>query len=320
MFAALLPVALMCSCSSAPAPARAAPTPTALPAPPALPVPQPVSSFTGLPTDVTAPVLCVKIDNALPARPQTGIELADLVYVEPVEGGLSRLLAVFQSRLPPVVGPVRSVRLSDLELLADFGRPALAFSGSADVLRPLIEQAPVLDASADARPGAYRREPGRPIPHNLYADSARVREGGAPAGDIGFRFGPPPAGGNPVPDTVVRYPATEIGVRWVPAEARWVITMDGAALTARSGVRPGAATVVLQRVVVQLTNIRDATGAPSPFAATVGTGDAVVLRDGMAFAGTWSRPAPDAGTTFALPDGSPLLFAPGPVWVILVPA
>jgi hypothetical protein len=78
--------------------------------------------------------------------------------------------------------------------------------------------------------------------------------------------------------------------------------------------------VVLQRVSVRDTSIRDASGAPSPFAATVGAGDAVVLRDGLAFTGNWSRPSPDAITTFTLPDGSPLTFAPGPVWVVLVPA
>ena len=96
--------------------------------------------------------------------------------------------------------------------------------------------------------------------------------------------------------------------------------MDGAPFTTAAGERPGAATVVLQRVAVHDTNIRDAAGAPSPFAATVGQGDAVVLRDGLSFAGHWSRPAPNQGTTFTLPGGAPLPFAPGPVWVVLVPA
>ena len=317
-------VVLSCATSAAPAaPASAPPGPPRQlvppPAPP-LPPPVPVSSFTGLPTDPAAPMLGVKIDNVPQARPQSGLEMADLVYVEPVEGGLSRLLVVFQSQLPPVVGPIRSIRHSDLELLAGFGRPALAFSGEAPALRPLIEQAPVLDVSVRNRPTAYHRDGHRPAPHDLYGDPHQLREGAAPPRDIGFRFGPPPPGGEPVADTVVRYMATEIGLQWVPAEARWLITMDGAPLVAASGARPGAATVVLQRVALHDTGIRDAAGAPSPLAVTVGTGDAVVLRDGLAFAGHWSRPTPDQGTTFALPDGVPLLFAPGPVWVILVPA
>jgi DUF3048 family protein len=324
LFAALL--SYSGSAPPPPPPAGAPPTspspssPPPSPPPNPLPEPPPVSPFTGLATDLGAPVLGVKIDNAAKARPQTGLALADLVYVEPVEGGLSRLLAVYQSRFPPVVGPVRSTRLTDLQLLANFGRPALAFSGDAAEVGALLAHAPVLDVSAEKQPRSYRRDRKRPMPHNLYGDTNLLRRGGAPPRDIGFRFGPPPPGGRPVSETNVRYRATDIGVQWVPAEARWVISMDGAPLTSATGPRPGAATVVLQRVAVRDTPIRDASGAPSPFAATVGVGDAVVLRDGLAFNGSWSRPAPDAITTFALPDGSPLTFAPGPVWVVLVPA
>ncbi|MGH3844810.1 MAG: DUF3048 domain-containing protein [Pseudonocardiaceae bacterium] len=283
------------------------------------PSPPPVSPFTGLPTDLGAPVLGVKIDNAAVARPQRGLEQADLVYVEPVEGGLSRLLAIFQSQVPPLVGPVRSTRASDVELLANFGRPALAFSGAAASVGALVASAPVLDVSALVRPGDYHRDRRRQIPHNLYGDANLLRQGGAAPRDIGFRFGPAPSGGRPVQTTGVSYPATSIGVEWLPAEARWVISMDDAPLTSASGPRPGAATVVLQRVAIRDAGVRDAAGSPSPFAATVGSGDAVVLRDGLAFSGTWSRPTPEALTTFTLQDGSPLVFAPGPVWVVLVP-
>ncbi|MGH3771453.1 MAG: DUF3048 domain-containing protein [Pseudonocardiaceae bacterium] len=297
-------------------PLAPSPTPPSLPPP----TPPPLSPFTGLPTDLGEPVLCVKIDNAVEARPQSGLELADLVYVELVEGGLSRLLAVYQSRVPSVVGPVRSTRVSDVQLLANFGRPALAFSGAAPVVGALVSRAPVLDVSALARPGDYYRDRRRPMPPNLYGDAKALRQGGLPPRDIGVRVGPPPPGGRPVPGTEVRYPATTIEVQWVPAEAQWVISMDGAPLTSASGPRPRAATVVLQRVPVRDTSVRDAAGSPSPFAATVGAGDAVVLRDGLAFTGHWSRPAPDAITTFTLPDGSPLAFAPGSIWVVLVPA
>ncbi len=290
------------------------------PVPNSPPSPPPVSPLTGLPTDLGAPVLGVKIDNARSARPHSGLELADVVYVEPVEGGISRLLAVYQSRLPSVVGPVRSTRLTDLQLLANFGRPALAFSGAARDISALVAQAPVLDVSELKRPGDYRRDRRKRMPHNLYGNANLLRQGGAPPRDIGFRFGPTPPGGRLLPETEVRYRAATIGMQWVPAETRWVISMDGKALTSASGPRPGAATVVLQRVPVRDTAIRDASGAPSPFAATVGAGEAVMLRDGLAFTGRWSRPTPEAITTFTLPDGSPLLFAPGSVWVVLVPA
>ncbi|MGH3826753.1 MAG: DUF3048 domain-containing protein, partial [Pseudonocardiaceae bacterium] len=204
--------------SSSTPPSSTQPSST-LPSPPeptlTQPSPPPVSPFTGLPTDLGAPVLCVKIDNAAPARPQSGLAQADLVYVEPVEGGLSRLLAVYQSQDPSAVGPVRSARASDAQLLANFGRPALAFSGAAPAVGALVARAPVLDVSALARPGDYYRDQRRPMPHNLYGDPNLLRRGGAPPRDIGFRFGPTPPGGRPAPGTEVRYPAAAIGVQWV---------------------------------------------------------------------------------------------------------
>jgi hypothetical protein len=73
----------------------------------------------------------VKIDDTATARPQLGISSADIVYVEQVEGGLTRLLAVFGSTLPAQVGPLRSVRASDTQILAQYGPVGLAFSGGA---------------------------------------------------------------------------------------------------------------------------------------------------------------------------------------------
>lgn len=294
-----------------------APLPTADPGP--VP-PPPVSPFTGLPTDLAAPVLAVKLDNDVRARPQAGLTQADLVYVEPVEGGISRLLAVYQSQVPPRVGPVRSVRETDLQLLAKFGAPALAFSGEAPELRSLVQAAPVVDVSATERPWAYSRDRGRPRPHNLYADTAPLLPGAAPPRDIGFRFGPVPSGGRPLARISVHYALTDIEVEWVPAESRWGFVFDGAPLTAAEGGRPGAATVVLQRVVLRETAVRDASGTSSPFADTVGQGEALLLRDGLAFDARWSRPTPPDPTTFTGLGGEPLTFAPGPVWVLLVPA
>lgn len=302
---------LLAGCTAAPPPSAPASSPP--PAPPS------VSPFTGLPTDLAAPVFIVKIDNVGAARPQTGLMAADLVYVEPVEGGASRLAAVYQSQVPPVIGPVRSVRRTDLQLVANFGRPALAFSGQAPQLRPLIDQSGAVDVSASSRPDAYSRQGPHAAPHNLYANARQLAPAGAPPVDVGFEFGPTPEGGRPVEATSVSYPSTRIGIEWAPAQRRWVLGMDGAPLTAAEGGHPGAATVVLQRVEARPTDIADATGTASSFALTVGGGEVVVLRDGHAFQGTWSRPAPHTPTTFSRPDGSPLPFAPGPVWVVLVP-
>lgn len=89
-----------------------------------------------------ADVLAVKIDNVAAARPPTGLEKADIVYVEQVEAGLSRILAAYSSDVPSVIGPVRSARETDLELLRQFDEPTLAYSGAQSALRPSIEAAP----------------------------------------------------------------------------------------------------------------------------------------------------------------------------------
>ncbi len=122
-----------------------------------------VSPFTGEPVRALGPVLAVKIDNIVLARPQTGLTKADIVYVIPVEGRLSRFLAVFSSHFPPVIGPVRSARADDLELLRQFGTPAFAFSGAQPQLLPVIEHARIVDLY-DSRVGGYYRGPNRVAP------------------------------------------------------------------------------------------------------------------------------------------------------------
>ncbi|MEU1165488.1 DUF3048 domain-containing protein [Streptomyces sp. NPDC005921] len=138
-------------------------------------------------------VLAVKIDNVSAARPQTGLDSADVVYAEQVEGGLSRLMAVYATKLPKVVGPVRSARESDLELLRQFDHPTLAFSGAQRRLLPLIDKAPLLPETPGRKSAAFYRGTDHPAPHNLYL---RPAEGGSDhldreAVDVSVRFAAP---------------------------------------------------------------------------------------------------------------------------------
>lgn len=309
--AALLAVYVLIAVGCAAGPSRA---PEGLPA---------ESPFTGLPGGTGRPVLAVKIDNAVPARPPTGVAEADLVYLEPVEGGVTRLLAIYSSRLPRTLGPVRSVRESDLTLLRQFGRPALIFSGEAPELLPALRQAPLVPLSPAEVGQAFVRDPRRPAPFNLYARTgpllAAAGRAGVPA-DIGFRFGPAPPGGAAVPEQVVRFERATFTAQWSPPESRWLVSMDDAPLRSVDGNRLGATTVVVQFVPIRPSTIRDTSGAVSPYVETLGGGTALVLRDGLAYDARWSRPTPSSGTTFTTPDGAALPFARGPVWVVLAPA
>ncbi|MFD9035166.1 DUF3048 domain-containing protein [Streptomyces sp. NPDC059567] len=300
------------------------PTPTPPPTPaPTTPVPtqETRSPFTGLPAR-PAPVLAVKIDNVPPARPHTGLGAADLVYVEQVEGGQTRLLAVYSSDLPERIGPVRSARESDIELLRQFGRPALAYSGSQAALKPLLRAAPLYPLPPEDAPGAYLRGGGRPAPHNLYVLPGRALAA-APkaedAKDIGFRFGPAPAGGEQVNERTVRFPASRYTFTWNAAEKSWRVSMDGSPARTTDEGPVTATTVVVQHVTIRSSRFHDVLGSVSPYTETVGSGTAVVLRDGKAHDARWSRPAAEKGTSFTTPDGAPLNFAPGRTWIVLAP-
>ncbi|MFH8607192.1 DUF3048 domain-containing protein [Streptomyces sp. NPDC018029] len=268
-------------------------------------------------------VLAVKVDNVRPARPQTGLDAADVVYVEQVEAGLTRLMAVYASRLPPAVGPVRSARETDLELLRQFDRPVLAYSGAQSKLQPLIAGAPVRALSPGKAPdGAYYRGGAKPAPHNLFVRPKALKaDPRADAlADAGFRFGPRPRGGTPQTRRTVAFPAARFTFDWVEYEGRWRVAMDGERARTSDGKELSPSTVVVQYVKVRPSRFHDRSGSVSPFTETVGEGSASVLRDGRAYEARWKRPTAGAGTEFTTAEGERLPFAKGQVWVVYAKA
>ncbi|MEU9066751.1 DUF3048 domain-containing protein [Streptomyces sp. NPDC048109] len=278
--------------------------------------PRPERSHSAAPA--SGPVLAVKVDNVRAARPQTGLEDADVVYAEPVEAGLSRLMAIYATKLPESVGPVRSARESDLELLGQFDQPVLAFSGAQSKLLPLIDKAPLRAEPADEDSAAYVRDPNRQAPHNLYLrpDELLRKPSGAAALTTGFTYGKAPAGGRTESSHTVRYPSASFTFTWSDSRDRWLVAMDGSPARTTDGGRLAPATVVVQHVTVRESAFRDFRGSNSPYVESVGSGHAEVLRDGRAYEATWKRGAAEDGTTFTTEDGKPLNFAEGQVWVV----
>ncbi|CAL9387188.1 DUF3048 domain-containing protein [Streptomyces sp. enrichment culture] len=278
--------------------------------------PRPERSHSAAPA--SGPVLAVKVDNVRAARPQTGLEDADVVYAEPVEAGLSRLMAIYATKLPESVGPVRSARESDLELLGQFDQPVLAFSGAQSKLLPLIDKAPLRAEPADEDSAAYARDPNRQAPHNLYLrpDELLRKPSGAAALTTGFTYGKAPAGGHAESSHTVRYPSASFTFTWSDSRDRWLVAMDGSPARTTDGGRLAPATVVVQHVTVRESAFRDFRGSNSPYVESVGSGQAEVLRDGRAYDATWKRGAAEDGTTFTTEDGKPLHFAEGQVWVV----
>jgi hypothetical protein len=285
-----------------------------------------VNPLTGLPGAPAGPVVGVKVDNTAAARPQWGLNQADVVYVEQVEGGLTRLVAVYASHRPARVGPVRSVRGSDLELLAQYGPMALAFSGGAANELASFRASALVDASLGAHPDAYARVGARPAPYNLAVDVGRLsRQVAKAAGvrDVGFRWAgtePLPAGAAPVSRFTAVVGSTPVSFRWDAAARSWQQTVAGSVVRGADGEPVSTSDVLVQfcRVTADYRDI-DQAGSPAAYTHSVGTGKAVLFRDGRRIDGSWQRPRPGDPTRFQATSGGDLLLRPGNVWVILAP-
>ncbi|WP_395297534.1 DUF3048 domain-containing protein [Kitasatospora hibisci] len=296
-------------------------------APPAVPHPAPggMSPLTGL-AGGAGRIVAVKIDNAPAARPQTGVNAADVVYAIEVEGGLSRFLAVYDSdHLPPGdrIGPVRSARETDLPLLQQYGRVDFAYSGAQSALLPVLARADLFTCSPEQDDSFFRGQWNVP-PFNEYVVPSGILDhfpDAATARDVGFRFGDAPAGGVPTGSFTARMPAASFTFTWSAAQGRYLVAADGRPAMTTDAGQMGAPTIVVQKVA-ETTSPRglvDSFGHLVPFAPTVGSGEAVVLRDGAAYRGSWSRPDPAGGTEFSY-AGQPMPFHPGQVWIVLEPA
>ena len=276
-------------------------------------------------TGSNGPVLVVKIDDTNEAHPQIGLEDADVVYIEQVEGGLTRLAAVFSSIIPTRVGPVRSARISDIDILRQYGHVAFAYSGAQRKLLPVIAAAYLQNLGAQAQsPTIYTRDTTRFAPVNmvLRADllMAKTVESNYQidsAHSVGWSFGEKPAGGKPISDVSLRWPAARYQATWSPSEKRWLLSHNGTLNMSDSGKVLGPSTLVIQMVSITPSEYHDKVGGVTPYSQTVGSGRGCILRDGTMFEATWSRSSAEVGTTWSSADGSEIKFAPGQVWVAL---
>lgn len=270
-------------------------------------------------------ILVVKIDDTTAARPQIGIDRADVVYIEQVEGGLTRLAAVFSSEIPTHIGPIRSARISDIEILAQYGRVVFAYSGAQSKLLPVIAAANLNDYGAQRQsPTIYTRDESRTSPTDmvLRADLLleKVRSDGreiAQSRSVGWSFGDAPKGGTAITGAKISWPATSYDLKWSAEEERWMISNNGVANLSASGLQHGPTTFLIQIVEILPSEYGDKFGGVTPYSKTVGSGTGYLLRDGKYFPATWSRPDELSGTTWTALDGSELPFARGQVWIAL---
>jgi hypothetical protein len=305
------------------APSAAAPTSSPSPAATGLGLASDVDPLTGERPRPTSPVVVVKVDNAGTARKyQRGLGRAAIVYQELVESGETRFAAVFSQPSTGEVGPVRSVRETDIELLRQYGKVPVAFSGANTGVKATFHKAVssgyLLDASYDVVPQDYRIGERRIDAYNFFTSVSALAKSrpGAVAQDIGLRFGPLAAGSGTAVGAAKAVYSTYVTVRvqYVPETGHYALFQNKHEM---AGVGP--ANVVIQRVPVRMSKYVDVLGNPTPYTVTTGSGPATVLRDGRAMTGTWQRPDVAAGTRLLDASGQDIPLRPGPTWVLLLP-
>ncbi len=281
----------------------------------------PTRRWSGLPGDeIRRPALAVKIDNVSVARPQEGINQADVVYEELVEAGLTRLVAVFQTTGARSVGPIRSARTSDPPLLEGFDRPLFAYSGANRGTRGAVAASELTDVGYDAASSLYWRSTSRRAPHNLFSATDRLwgkypERDEIPKAPFAFRtvLDELHPSAEPVAGVFVDFGHAEIDYAW--NGEGWERTHNGDAHSDSDGVR-----VAPPNVVIQFTTYGTSSAdSRSPEAQTVGSGEAWVFTDGHVVRGRWERPDQSRPATLVA-DGRPIRLTPGRTWVALARA
>jgi hypothetical protein len=269
------------------------------------------------------PALAIKVENLPEARPQAGLDKSDIVYEEPVEGGITRFIVIFQCKDSSRVGPVRSARLTDAGVLSQYGHPVFGYAGGVPSVEQAVDAAGVIDENYDIAIDAYVRDSNRPMPHNLYTTTQALWKAAKKKG---------------APDAIFSYDAevpehskkvgfahadfsgvSDVYWRWNAARGVWLRSHGTEAHLLEGDVQVSATNVIVQVVKTKITGISDAAGNPSPEAITVGSGRAYIFRDGRMIVGTWVRQGKDDVTQFLTKSGDEIKLAPGNTWIELYP-
>jgi len=285
----------------------------------------PKNFLTGLP-GTNGNVLAVKIDDTRDAHPQIGIEAADLVYVEQVESGLTRLLALYTSEYPEFIGPIRSARISDIDLLAQYGKVAFAYSGSQSKMRPVLSAANLNVLSAERNPPSiFARDESRVSPVNMIlyiqklfdraTNKLKMNLISLPSSP--WLFGDLPKTAAPVVSAKINWPNAKYEIIWNEASKCWNLKQNGEIEQTTFGVNICIQNAVIQKVKIEPSIYGDKFGGITPFSQTVGSGKAVLLRDGKYLNLNWQRDDATQFTNWLDEQGERMRITPGKTWVFL---
>jgi len=308
--------------------AQAAPTTTTSTAP------APTCPLTGTPapggTVPARPALGVKIGNYPDDRPSAGLNQADIVVEEPVEGAITRLVAVFQCQGAPLVGDLRSARQPDAGILSQFSNPLFVHAGGINPVISLLQASALQDENlySGGHGSAIIMQPGRQSPYSTFVNTASLwafapSDVTPPAPVFPFSA-TPPAGAVPGSGTSVHLPfssTSDVTWTWNPATGTYLRSYAGTPDMLLTGGQTAAHNVVVMTVQTATGSwVENEQGGHEVLVTATGSGPLVVLRNGVAVTGTWSRASLTGPTTFTAANGKPIALQPGNTWEELVPA
>lgn len=278
--------------------------------------------LTGLP-DISGdaamrPALTIKIENTPDAMPQWGITKADDVYEEIVNGGITRLAAVFNSSAPTQIGPVRSVRPTDTQIVYPLGG-IFAYSGGAQYALNSIQTAPVKLINESNAGTAMFRDTERQAPHNLYAvGESLFAVGGTPTPPkplFTYRSASKKVSGTRVTSFVVGFPSNfSVTWDWNSSTKSWDRSIFGNADITGTGERESP-----KNVIVMFVNYVNGIGTMSSYADLQGSGTAQIFTAGKEIQATWSRgPSMSDPVIYKTLAGKVVALTPGQTWVELI--
>jgi hypothetical protein len=272
------------------------------------------------------PVLAVKVENTPDAQPLAGLQGADIVYEEVVEGGITRFVALYHCDESRRIGPVRSVRTTDPKILAPFSEhPLLAFSGGSPGVLEIVDDSGLTTLDETNAAKAFTRDEGRLMPHNLFTSTKALWAKGSkvakeePSPEPAFTYSEEaPKPNKPAKSATVVFSGLATA-EWRWAKGEWVRYLDGAPMALETGSPIVADNVVIQVVKTTEGEFKDVAGYPSPEMDLTGEGKAWVLRNGRLIVGRWERTDDSEATAFLTKKGDEIALSPGSTFVELAP-
>lgn len=270
--------------------------------------------------------LAVVIDNLPDARPQSGLEAAEVVFEVPVEGGLTRFLAIISGDNPENIGPIRSARPYLIDLAREYNGILVHAGASTEAYEYLArEKIDDLDeiAGGPLAQGAFWRLTDRPKPHNLYTNTDNLRRA---AKGLKMNLTVPPSQrsyskedsdfqGEKINDLTVYYPNRLAEVRFAYNPEKQVFERFSAL---KPHLNSKGEQITAANVIVQYVHYRYLDGDGHLQLILHGEGNAYVFREGKVVSATWHK-TPGAFTRFTDGKGKEIALAPGPTWIIIVP-